>query len=40
MVHLASLENQIAFKRSFSDKLVLEAFVEDVTGEKFVAGKI
>jgi hypothetical protein len=40
MLHLASLANQITFKKSFSDKLVLETFVEDVTGEKFVAGLI
>jgi hypothetical protein len=40
MSHLATLANQVTFKKSFSDKEVLEAFVRDVTGEVFIAGKI
>lgn len=40
MPQLISLDNQVTFKRSFSDKLVLETFVEDVIGQPFEAGLI
>ena len=40
MSRLATLANQVTFKKSFSDKVVLEAFVRDITGESFTFGII
>lgn len=40
MSRLATLANQVTFKKSFSDKVVLEAFVKAITGQNFIAGKI
>jgi hypothetical protein len=40
MPRLAPLDNEVIFKKAFSDKTVLESFVSDVTGIPFTAATI
>jgi hypothetical protein len=40
MITLASLDNEVIFKKAFTDKLVFERFVRDILGIEVKVGKI